>query len=56
MRGLRIPDEPIPADIVVVLAGASERAFYVADIYLQGYAPMVFVSRPMKENGTLSIG
>lgn len=44
-------NEPVPADMVVVLAGAPERAFYAADIYRQGYAPMVFVSRPMKENG-----
>jgi len=48
---LRTSDAPVPADMVVVLAGTPERAFYAADIYRQGYAPMVFVSRPMKENG-----
>ena len=48
---LRTSDEPAPADIIVVLAGAPERAFYAADVYRQGYAPRVFVSRPMKENG-----
>lgn len=48
---LRASDEAISADIVVVLAGAPERAFYAADVYRQGYAPLVFVSRPKKENG-----
>ncbi len=48
---LRTSDEPIAADIIVVLAGAPERAFYAADIYRQGYAPIVFVSRPIREKG-----
>lgn len=48
---LRTSDALISADIIVVLAGAPERALYAADIFRQGYAPVVFVSRPVKESG-----
>lgn len=48
---LRTSDALISADIIVVLAGAPERALYAADVFHQGYAPVVFVSRPLKESG-----
>lgn len=48
---LRVSDELISSDIIVVLAGAPERAAYAADIFQQGYAPLVLVSRPAREQG-----
>jgi uncharacterized SAM-binding protein YcdF (DUF218 family) len=34
------------ADAIVVLAGAPERVLYAADLYREGYAPRVLLSRP----------
>jgi len=39
-------DELRPADRIVVLAGAPERALYAGDLYVKQYAPIVLVSRP----------
>ncbi len=48
---LRAPEAPAKSDVIVVLAGSVERAFYAADLYRQGYAPLVLVSRPEREAG-----
>ncbi len=34
---------------MIVLAGAPERAMYAADLFRQGYAPTIYVSRPSRE-------
>ncbi len=39
-------DELQPADRIVVLAGAHERALYAGDLYVKQYAPIVLVSWP----------
>src|SRR5471032_533316 len=39
-------DQPKRSDAIIVLAGAAERARYAADLYRQGYAPIVYVVRP----------
>jgi uncharacterized SAM-binding protein YcdF (DUF218 family) len=38
-----------PADAIVVLAGGFERSLYAADLYNQGLALKVWVSRPARE-------
>jgi len=48
---LRAPEAPAKSDVIVVLAGSVERAFYAADLYRQGYAPLLLVSRPEREGG-----
>lgn len=48
---LRAPEAPAKSDVIVVLAGSVERAFYAADLYRQGFAPLVLVSRPEREGG-----
>lgn len=48
---LRAPESPAKSDVIVVLAGSVERAFYAADLYRQGYAPLILVSRPEREGG-----
>src|SRR5215212_5043156 len=37
---------PRKADAIVVLAGAPERVLYAADLYREGYAKRVLLSRP----------
>jgi uncharacterized SAM-binding protein YcdF (DUF218 family) len=39
-------EAPRSADAIVVLAGAPERALYAADLYREGFAPRVLLSRP----------
>lgn len=41
------------ADAIVVLAGEPSRAFYAADLYIKGYAPKIFVSRPYRNRTQL---
>lgn len=41
-------DAPAKADAIVVLAGDARRARHAADLYQQGYAPHVLVSRPVR--------
>lgn len=43
---LRVADEPREADAIVILAGDLRRAVHAADLYHQGWAPLVYVSRP----------
>lgn len=42
------PDAEAPADAIVVLAGAPERALYAADLHARGLAKRVLVSRPAR--------
>ncbi|MBU1039769.1 MAG: YdcF family protein [Proteobacteria bacterium] len=46
---LRMDDAPKKADAIVVLAGDIRRAIYAADLYHQGFAPLIYVSRPLEE-------
>jgi uncharacterized SAM-binding protein YcdF (DUF218 family) len=48
---LRDPEAPAKSDVIVVLAGSVERAFYAADLYRQNFAPLVLVSSPEREAG-----
>jgi len=41
-------DQPRKADMIVVLAGEFSRPFYGADLYKQGLAPEVWLSRPCR--------
>lgn len=48
--------EPLrAADAIVVLAGGFERSLYAADLYRQGLAPKIWVSRPARERGALQL-
>ncbi|MDO9631086.1 MAG: YdcF family protein [Humidesulfovibrio sp.] len=46
---LRMDDAPRKADAIVILAGDARRAIFAADLYKQGLAPVIYVSRPMHE-------
>jgi uncharacterized SAM-binding protein YcdF (DUF218 family) len=41
-------DNPQEADAIVVLAGNPTRAFYAADLYVKGYAPKIYISKPIR--------
>jgi uncharacterized SAM-binding protein YcdF (DUF218 family) len=41
-------DVPRKADMIVVLAGAYSRPFYAADLYREGLAPEIWLSRPYR--------
>jgi uncharacterized SAM-binding protein YcdF (DUF218 family) len=42
-------EKPVAADLVVVLAGSHDRTLYAADLYHQGIARRVILSRPIPE-------
>lgn len=42
---LRLDDEPRKADAIVILSGELRRAVHAADLYNQGLAPLIYVSR-----------
>ncbi len=44
-RWLLVPGVPVQADAIVVLAGDARRARHAGDLFLQGFAPRVLVSR-----------
>lgn len=46
---LPVQGEPRKADCIVVLAGSASRAMYAADLYNQGLAPRVLVSKPYRD-------
>jgi uncharacterized SAM-binding protein YcdF (DUF218 family) len=46
---LQAGDTPAQADAIVVLAGGPYRAFYAADLYQQGYASRVYISKAAPE-------
>ncbi|THB66529.1 MAG: YdcF family protein [Desulfovibrio sp.] len=43
-----VSDEPAQAQAILVLAGSATRPMYAAELYEQGLAPMVYVSRPAR--------
>jgi uncharacterized SAM-binding protein YcdF (DUF218 family) len=47
-RWLPDSDAVAPADAIVVLAGDTRRTLYAADLYRQGLAPQVLISRPIR--------
>lgn len=48
---LEAGDAPEKAEALIVLAGEPARAVYSADLYNQGFAHNVYVSRPVRERG-----
>ncbi len=46
---LRMDDPPRPGAAIVVLAGDIRRAIHAADLYHQGLAPVIYISRPRHE-------
>jgi len=46
---LRMDDAPKKVEAIVILAGEPRRAIHAADLYHQGLAPLVYVSRPHHE-------
>ncbi len=44
-------DEPEPADLMVVLAGGFARPFYAADLFHEGIAPEIWLTRPYRGPG-----
>jgi uncharacterized SAM-binding protein YcdF (DUF218 family) len=46
---LKGDEKPVKSDAIIVLAGTPTRSFYAADLYRQGYAQQVFISRPMRD-------
>lgn len=47
---LQSGDTPVQSDAIIVLAGEPARAFYAADLYHDGYAPQVYISKPVREH------
>ena len=45
---LSASDKLVKSDQILVLAGEPARFLYGADLYRQGYAPEVYVSRPVR--------
>lgn len=46
---LRGNEKPVPAKAIMILAGPPSRALYAADLYKQGYAKDIYVTRPERE-------
>lgn len=46
---LNNPDAPAEADAIIVLSGAYERALHAADLFSSGFAPILYVSVPVRE-------
>lgn len=54
-RWLLLPEQPIAADAIIVLAGSFERSIYAADLYHQRYASKVYLSVPAPEAGAFKV-
>lgn len=54
-RWLHTPDEPAPADAIVVLAGSYFRHMEAATLYRRGLAPQVLVSTPVRDPATAAL-
>ncbi|HTP62355.1 MAG TPA: YdcF family protein [Burkholderiales bacterium] len=52
---LNHPDAPIKADAIVVLSGRFERTMYAADLYRDGYAPVVVLSDAVADEGSAKL-
>jgi uncharacterized SAM-binding protein YcdF (DUF218 family) len=46
---LKSSDGPVKSDAIIVLSGPPSRSFYAADLYTNGYAPEVYISKPIRE-------
>jgi uncharacterized SAM-binding protein YcdF (DUF218 family) len=46
---LKGSDIPVPSQAIIVLAGPPSRSLYAADLYEKGYAPEVYISKPIRE-------
>ena len=44
-------EQPVKSDVIVALAGDFARPFHAADLYAQGFAPEVWISRPRRPAG-----
>ncbi len=42
------------SDAIVVLAGTYERSIYAAELFKKGYAPLIYLSRPLHDTGPLA--
>ena len=51
-RWLNNPDPPVRADAIVVLSGRYERSMYAADLYRQGFAPLVVLSEEVPNSSS----
>lgn len=45
---LQYSDRPEKSDAIIVLAGNPTRAIYAAELYLKGFAPKTYISRPIR--------
>jgi uncharacterized SAM-binding protein YcdF (DUF218 family) len=48
---LRGNEQPIKSNAILVLAGQPSRALYAAELYKNGYALKIYISRPVREQG-----
>lgn len=46
---LRCSDKPVPSRAIMVLSGPPMRPYYAAELYRQGYAKEIYVTRPIRE-------
>ena len=46
---LKHSDAPVVSRAIIVLSGPPTRPFYAADLYKQGYAQEIYVTRPIRE-------
>jgi uncharacterized SAM-binding protein YcdF (DUF218 family) len=42
-------DKPVQSQAIIILSGPPTRSFYAADLYAQGFAKEIYVSRPVRE-------
>lgn len=47
---LKGDEKPVKSDAIIILAGTPTRSFYAADLYRQGYASQVYISKPVREH------
>lgn len=45
---LSVSDELVKADVMVILAGDPARAIFAAELFLQGYAKEIYISKPQR--------
>ena len=41
-------EPPEKAEAIILLGGDYSRALYGADLYAEGYAPLIYISRPVR--------
>jgi uncharacterized SAM-binding protein YcdF (DUF218 family) len=52
---LVLNDQPAESDAIVLLSGGMARPLYGADLYQNGYAPTIYVSRPKVDEQVLHV-